>query len=153
MPVQPLFTKDGRKRRADIDVDELKASLQQAVKRASYSRRYDRIVVLMISWDYDGPKNNFMAGSHELEDLFRNTYKYEVRRTTLLSRKDENESSFFRDLNAFVQLLNACLAVADEFKLDTDLIIVSYRGHGSNHKWYDPRMDQPEKRDDEMIIM
>jgi len=153
MPVQPLFTKDGRKRRADIDADELKASLQQAVQRASYSRRYDRVVVLIISWNYDGPKNNFMAGSHELEDLFRNTYKYDVRRTTLLSKKDEDESPISRDLNAFAQLLNACLAVADEFKHDTDLIIVCYRGHGSNHKWYDPRMDQSEKRDDEMIIM
>lgn len=112
-------------RHAQMHTEELMASLARSMQRVTNLNRYDKVVVLHLTWDYDGLER--MSPSQELQDVFEQ-YGYETRRVELRSGKDDDNFHYMREVYASRQLEDACIDLAHEFKDDDSLIILHYSG-------------------------
>jgi len=110
--------------------ETLLENVNQALLACTGSKEFARVVVLMVTWDFDEGRN-FRAGSEKLEMCFRDTYNYEIRRLELTAVEwDPDNNPVERRLNADNAWRAACDKVAREFSKETDMIIICYRGHG-----------------------
>jgi len=109
--------------------ETLLENVNQALLACTGSKEFARVVVLMVTWDFDEGRN-FRAGSEKLEMCFRDTYNYDVRRIELKAGPEKTKE--VRKFAAEKIWEAACDSVSKDFSKKTDMVIICYRGHGES---------------------
>lgn len=81
------------------------------------SSRYKEVHALLLSWEDDNL--GVINEVHELSDVFRRTYDFEVEEWKIPSKRPHNT------------LASKVLGFLDEFESKDNLLIIYYGGHGS----------------------
>jgi hypothetical protein len=78
---------------ARISTADLCSSIHAAVRRSCESKRYSRVCVLFVTWDWNQPSSaDGLAAVWQLRDLLHESYGYETREVRLPSGQTNGSS-------------------------------------------------------------
>ncbi|KAL9095056.1 MAG: hypothetical protein Q9165_002658 [Trypethelium subeluteriae] len=106
---------------SDAETARLQILWDESMKHQTKFVHYDKVAVLMLSWEEDCDDLNTKAEVDRLADVFENVYKFDVKHGKLNS-KQRAQAQMFAHLSTFI--------LEFEKQGESTLLIIYYAGHG-----------------------